>query len=64
MYITFIYYIYIIYIYIHIYIYIIELKNDGVKLYGNLQFVSRITNCVFIQIMLIGIFLDLIHVIE
>ena len=62
MYITYIYYIYIIYIYT--YIYIIELKNDGVKLYGNLQFVSRITNCVFIQIMLIGIFLDLIHVIE
>ena len=62
MYITYIYITYILYIYIHIYI--IELKNDGVKLYGNLQFVSRITNCVFIQIMLIGIFLDLIHVIE
>ena len=59
-------YIYILYYIIYIiYLYnITELKGNGVKLCGNLQFVSRITSCVLIQVMLIEIFLDLIHVIE
>ena len=63
-YIYILYYIKLYILYIHIIYNITELKNNGVKLCGNLQFVSRITSCVLIQVMLIEIFLDLIHVIE
>ena len=58
-YIYILYYIILYILYIHIIYNITELKNNGVKLCGNLQFVSRITSCVLIQVMLIEIFFRL-----
>ena len=58
-YIYILYYIKLYILYIHIIYNITELKNNGVKLCGNLQFVSRITSCVLIQVMLIEIFFRL-----
>ena len=62
-----------VYMYIYIYIYVcmyvywcIYIYNitEFIKLCANLQFVSKITDCVLIQITLIEIFLALIHIID